>query len=99
MQVKDDIFLGSEWLAEITSGMFKGWDDLAFLRQNWDGPLILKGIQSVHVSLAFVCIQRLVVLTICYFCRTRKPLCYTARTVSSCQITVGDLQSTNLACD
>ncbi|KAL1704474.1 FMN-dependent dehydrogenase [Schizophyllum commune] len=46
--VKDDIFLGSEWLAEITSGTFKGWDDLAFLRQNWDGPLILKGIQSVH---------------------------------------------------
>ncbi|KAL1715668.1 FMN-dependent dehydrogenase [Schizophyllum commune] len=47
-KVKDDIFLGSEWLAEITSGTFKGWDDLAFLRQNWDGPLILKGIQSVH---------------------------------------------------
>ena len=57
MQVKDDIFLGSEWLAEITSGTFKGWDDLAFLRQNWDGPLILKGIQSVHVSLACIILK------------------------------------------
>ncbi|KAL1746235.1 FMN-dependent dehydrogenase [Schizophyllum fasciatum] len=46
--VKDDVRLGSEWLAEITSGIFRGWQELEFLRRNWDGPLVLKGIQSVH---------------------------------------------------
>lgn len=24
------------------------WEDLPFLRENWDGPIVLKGIQSVH---------------------------------------------------
>jgi lactate 2-monooxygenase len=45
-----DAFLGREWLREISSGTFKTWDDLKFLRENWDGSLILKGIQSVSVS-------------------------------------------------
>lgn len=28
--------------------MFRTWDDVKFLRDNWDGPLILKGIQRVQ---------------------------------------------------
>ncbi|KAF4463024.1 L-lactate dehydrogenase (cytochrome) [Fusarium albosuccineum] len=24
------------------------WEDVEFLKQNWDGPIVLKGIQSVH---------------------------------------------------
>ncbi|KAJ7465015.1 FMN-dependent dehydrogenase [Mycena latifolia] len=34
-------------LKEYNSGLFRSWEDLKFLRDNWDGPLVLKGIQSV----------------------------------------------------
>jgi isopentenyl diphosphate isomerase/L-lactate dehydrogenase-like FMN-dependent dehydrogenase len=27
--------------------IFGSWEDLAFLRANWDGPIVLKGIQMV----------------------------------------------------
>jgi len=39
-------FLGMEWLKE-SNTRFKSWEDLKHLRENWEGPLILKGIQSV----------------------------------------------------
>jgi isopentenyl diphosphate isomerase/L-lactate dehydrogenase-like FMN-dependent dehydrogenase len=42
--------LGGEWIKEISSGYFRSWNDLEFLRKNWKGPLLLKGIQSVEVS-------------------------------------------------
>ena len=41
--------LGAEWMREITSGVFRTWEDLKFLRDNWDGPVVLKGIQCVSV--------------------------------------------------
>ncbi|KAF9478206.1 oxidoreductase [Pholiota conissans] len=41
-------YLGMEWLKEANSGLYRDWEDLKFLRENWEGPLILKGIQSVH---------------------------------------------------
>ena len=34
-------------LGETSSGCYRTWDDLAFLRQHWKGPMVLKGIQSV----------------------------------------------------
>lgn len=36
--------LGESWIGETTSGRFRTWEDLSFIKQNWDGPLILKGI-------------------------------------------------------
>jgi lactate 2-monooxygenase len=33
------------WLPMFT-GTDRTWDDLAFLREHWDGPILLKGIQS-----------------------------------------------------
>lgn len=36
------------WLAETNSGLFKTWSMLKLLRDNWDGPIVLKGIQSVE---------------------------------------------------
>ncbi|KAJ7068999.1 FMN-dependent dehydrogenase [Mycena belliarum] len=45
---RDGVFLGTEWLKECNSGLFRSWEDLKFLRDNWDGPLVLKGIQSVQ---------------------------------------------------
>lgn len=35
-------------LGETSRGHFFTWEDVAFLRENWDGPLILKGIQSAE---------------------------------------------------
>ncbi|KAF9003955.1 oxidoreductase [Cyathus striatus] len=46
-KAQEDAFLGREWLGEVNSGTFKDWEDLKFLRKNWDGPIVLKGIQSV----------------------------------------------------
>lgn len=46
-------FLGAEWLKECNSGKFRSWEDLRHLRENWEGPLILKGIQSVAVRIPF----------------------------------------------
>jgi len=41
------MMLGGAWLAEVNSGVFKTWEDLKLIRDNWDGPIVLKGIQSV----------------------------------------------------
>jgi lactate 2-monooxygenase len=40
--------LGGGWLQEVASGKFRTWEDLAFLRENWDGPLVLKAVQTVE---------------------------------------------------
>ncbi|KAG6829124.1 hypothetical protein H0H92_005598 [Tricholoma furcatifolium] len=46
-KTRQDVLLGMEWLKETNSGHFREWDDLKFLRDNWEGPIILKGIQNV----------------------------------------------------
>ena len=38
-----------EWLQEINHGTFRTWENVAFLREHWEGPLVLEGIQSVEV--------------------------------------------------
>ncbi|THG99093.1 hypothetical protein EW026_g3182 [Hermanssonia centrifuga] len=40
--------MAAEWLKQTNSGTFKSWEDLKFLRANWEGPLILKGILAVQ---------------------------------------------------
>ncbi|KAG8214907.1 FMN-dependent alpha-hydroxy acid dehydrogenase [Butyriboletus roseoflavus] len=42
-----EMLLGREWLGEVNSGVFRTWEDLKFIRDNWDGPIVLKGIQRV----------------------------------------------------
>jgi lactate 2-monooxygenase len=32
----------------IASGNYRDWNDLATLRKQWDGPIVLKGIQTVE---------------------------------------------------
>ncbi len=44
--------LGNAWLAEVCSGQFHSWDDLKLIRDNWDGPIVLKGIQRRSVCLS-----------------------------------------------
>ncbi|KAI0021835.1 FMN-dependent dehydrogenase [Xylariomycetidae sp. FL0641] len=36
-----------EWSRIMFPGHSHSWEDLAFLRQHWDGPIVLKGIQTV----------------------------------------------------
>ena len=31
------------------NGVFRSWEDVRFLKKNWEGPLIIKGILSVEV--------------------------------------------------
>jgi isopentenyl diphosphate isomerase/L-lactate dehydrogenase-like FMN-dependent dehydrogenase len=47
-QARDASNLGIAWLREAHSGAFRSWTDIAFLRENWDGPIVLKGIQAVE---------------------------------------------------
>ncbi|KAK7050535.1 Fmn dependent [Favolaschia claudopus] len=46
--VQEGVHLGMQWLKETNSGLFRSWEDVKFLRDNWEGPLVLKGIQSVQ---------------------------------------------------
>ena len=41
--------LGYAWLGEVNTGLYRTWEDIAFLREHWKGPIVLKGIQSVKV--------------------------------------------------
>ncbi|PWY83456.1 FMN-dependent alpha-hydroxy acid dehydrogenase [Aspergillus heteromorphus CBS 117.55] len=36
------------WISQIFFGQPHRWEQIAFLRKNWDGPLVLKGIQHVE---------------------------------------------------
>jgi isopentenyl diphosphate isomerase/L-lactate dehydrogenase-like FMN-dependent dehydrogenase len=47
-QAREAFALGTGWLQEASSGTFRTWHDLAFSRENWDGPIVLKGVQSVQ---------------------------------------------------
>lgn len=47
-KVEEDIAGASRaWISDVFSGRPHCWDQVAFLRKNWDGPLVLKGIQHV----------------------------------------------------
>lgn len=39
------VHMGTEWVREMSSGRQRSWDELKLLRDNWEGPLVLKGIQ------------------------------------------------------
>ncbi|PWY96659.1 FMN dependent dehydrogenase [Aspergillus sclerotioniger CBS 115572] len=49
MEVEEDVgAAAAEWARIIFPGRSHGWEDLEFLKENWDGPIVLKGIQSVR---------------------------------------------------
>ena len=46
--VEEDIVGASKaWISQVFYGQPHAWEQIAFLRKNWDGPLVLKGIQHV----------------------------------------------------
>ena len=44
-QAREMFALGTGWVQETK---FHTWEDLALLRENWVGPIVLKGVQSVQ---------------------------------------------------
>ena len=49
VRAREMLRLGDEWMAQLAEGVYRTWDELAFVRANWDGPLVVKGILSVEV--------------------------------------------------
>lgn len=46
---EDDVFLASrEWESDVFSGAAHSWEDLELIKAEWDGPIVLKGIQHVE---------------------------------------------------
>ena len=49
MEVEDDILQASrDWEATVFSGAAHTWEQLELLKKEWDGPIVLKGIQHVE---------------------------------------------------
>lgn len=38
----------AEWTGTVFPAISHGWEDIALLKKHWDGPIILKGIQTVE---------------------------------------------------
>ena len=48
-EVEEDIgTAAAEWTRTIFPGTSHSWEDVSFLQQHWDGPIVLKGIQTVE---------------------------------------------------
>lgn len=49
MEIEDNVKeAAAEWTSIVFPATSHGWEDIQFLRQHWDGPIILKGIQTVE---------------------------------------------------
>ncbi|GAM91532.1 hypothetical protein ANO11243_095840 [Dothideomycetidae sp. 11243] len=44
----DEAAAAAEWTRIVFPGFSHGWEDIEFLKQHWDGPIVLKGIQTVE---------------------------------------------------
>lgn len=44
----------AEWTGIVFPGVSHGWEDIKFLQKHWDGPIVLKGIQTVEDALKCV---------------------------------------------
>ena len=66
--IQDIVSLSAKWRNDIHS--FQDWEDLKFLRDNWEGPLVLKGISSIHVR--FVLFPVLKIFGSCLLFRMQK---------------------------
>ncbi|RDW74775.1 alpha-hydroxy acid dehydrogenase [Coleophoma cylindrospora] len=46
--VEEDVSAAAaEWARVVFPGKSHGWKDIKYLQENWDGPIVLKGIQTV----------------------------------------------------
>ena len=48
VEIEEDMHTAAaEWTKIVFPHFSHGWEDIKFLQENWDGPIILKGIQTV----------------------------------------------------
>ncbi|KAJ5469209.1 Aldolase-type TIM barrel [Penicillium sp. IBT 31633x] len=46
--IEEDIqTAAAEWAHTVFPGLSHGWEDIKFLQEHWEGPIVLKGIQTV----------------------------------------------------
>ncbi len=46
-EIEDDMHnAAADWSATIFPGTSHSWEDIKFLQDHWDGPIVLKGIQN-----------------------------------------------------
>lgn len=46
-EIEDDVgTAAAEWAHTVFPGLSHGWEDIQFLKEHWDGPIVLKGIQT-----------------------------------------------------
>ena len=50
----DEAAAAAEWTRTVFPGMSHSWEDVQFLKQHWEGPIVLKGIQTVQDALKSV---------------------------------------------
>ncbi|TBU22369.1 oxidoreductase [Dichomitus squalens] len=53
-RTREMVELAAAWGRESVNGTFRTWEDVRFLRRNWEGPLIVKGIlapQDVEIAI------------------------------------------------
>ena len=48
-RTREMVELAAAWGRESVNGTFRTWEDVRFLRKNWEGPLIVKGILAPQV--------------------------------------------------
>lgn len=48
---EDKLGASRYWISEIFTAEHHTWEDLKLLRENWDGPIVLKGVLSVEDAL------------------------------------------------
>ncbi|KUJ16958.1 L-lactate dehydrogenase [Mollisia scopiformis] len=48
VEIEEDVHTAAaEWTRIVFPGVSHGWEDIEFLKKHWDGPIVLKGIQTV----------------------------------------------------
>lgn len=55
VEIEDDMHTAAaEWTRTVFPGLSHSWDDVKFIQEHWDGPIVLKGIQTVEDALKCV---------------------------------------------
>lgn len=48
-EIEEDLHsAAAEWTGTVFPAFSHGWEDVKFLQEHWDGPIVLKGIQTVE---------------------------------------------------
>nr|VWO95551.1 Thioredoxin reductase (EC [Ganoderma boninense] len=51
---RERVELAAAWGKEVVNGTFRTWEDVRFLRKNWEGPVVVKGLlaaQDIEIAI------------------------------------------------